>query len=600
LYGLYNEFIARGETYLAPKRLVHQDLINPLKRSSSLPVSKMEAYDYDVNGENLRRSAEGIGQDDGGGYASGSIRWYPKGDARNKAIMNRLKNTNKPLWQALRLQAIERSKFPYRDYGTVHLKRNVPGSYSKLRYGDTWQSANADQKKLRNDDGWNGPGMYSNAGYSARGAYWGKALGAKAGRLLGARIGMDDVGAQAGGELGDWASDQFLKKAKRYMGMSGSGDYQGSPGNMFSSSTNGNLRDLSGVHTEVNQLINKNEPSIGVAVHRDETNSITITHTEYIADITPTLGGFQNQFFLAVNPGLSGTFPWLSNIAQFYEEYEFRQLAFTFKSMVTEGNANAAGTIVMCTQYNPTNPAFTSKQTMENYDYANSGKVTCDVHHGIECDPTKHGGSAIEYVRTGAIPTNQDLKTYDLATFQLATNGAYTTSALTLGELWVSYSVVLRKTKIPAIGQSGITTAAFARWSLNNVTVTNLFGSIAPTLTNGNISGFVLSGNTLTFPSFVTSGYYAAVLCFTALTTQPTVTISTNNTGCTVVRPGTSNLGGAATGVFFVNFNIIVANTATSAANIVISGLASLVSAAGDGGYFAIYQVGNINPALLF
>ena len=79
---------------------------------------------------------------------------------------------------------------------------------------------------------------------------------------------------------------------------------------------------------------------------------------------------------------------------------------FTMKSMVTEGNASASGTVIMCSQYNPTNPAFTSKQVMENYDYANSAKVTIDSHHGVECDPKKLGGSTIEYIRTGAVPAN--------------------------------------------------------------------------------------------------------------------------------------------------------------------------------------------------
>ena len=103
-------------------------------------------------------------------------------------------------------------------------------------------------------------------------------------------------------------------------------------------STIGNLQSLSNPETSKNQLMSGPGPSRLTSHIMDETNSIEIANTEYIGDILPTSSSFQTQYFLSINPGLPATFPWLANIAQFYEEYEFSQLIFTFKSMVTDGN----------------------------------------------------------------------------------------------------------------------------------------------------------------------------------------------------------------------------------------------------------------------
>lgn len=206
----------------------------------------------------------------------------------------------------------------------------------------------------------------------------------------------------------------------------------------------------SGAYSSSNQLVNRSGPSSFVSTHIDETNTIVITHREYLMDLKPASSGFETLHSAYLNPGLSESFPWLSQIAQYFEEYQFSQLLFTVESMVTEGNQNSAGTIVMCTQYNPTNALFNNKAAMENYEHSQSFRVTEHGVHGVECDPSKKGGTPIEYVRTGAVPPNQDAKSYDLGLFQLACQGCY--PDLNIGELWVTYTVHLSKAKIPPVG----------------------------------------------------------------------------------------------------------------------------------------------------
>ena len=152
-----------------------------------------------------------------------------------------------------------------------------------------------------------------------------------------------------------------------------------------------------------------------------------------------------------LNPGLEGTFPWLSQIAENYDEYELLQCIFTFKSTTSESSNTAngqVGTVLMATSYNAAQPNFTDKVSMMQYEFSNSGRITESLLHGVECDPAKLSGSRGEYIRNNPVVVGQDLKTYDHGKFQIAiANCAATYANQSLGELWVSYTVKLRKAK---------------------------------------------------------------------------------------------------------------------------------------------------------
>jgi len=83
---------------------------------------------------------------------------------------------------------------------------------------------------------------------------------------------------------------------------------------------------------ETNTLINNNNPDQipQFSSANDETGAITISRKEYVADIygPPSSTAFQIQSY-AVNPGLEQSFPWLSQIAQNYDEYDMIQLIYT-------------------------------------------------------------------------------------------------------------------------------------------------------------------------------------------------------------------------------------------------------------------------------
>jgi len=181
-------------------------------------------------------------------------------------------------------------------------------------------------------------------------------------------------------------------------------------------------------------------------------HTIKYSNREYVRDIfaPATNTVFELQSW-ELNPGLPTSFPWLSQLAINFEEYELVQLAYTFKSTISDFAASSGqvGQVLMCTQYNPDSGPFATKDEMMLYEGGMSCKTTESMIHGIECDPKKIAGSAQKYVRAGSIPPQEDLKNYDLGRTSLAVVNAPTTYAnQQIGELWVSYTVILRKPKI--------------------------------------------------------------------------------------------------------------------------------------------------------
>jgi len=243
----------------------------------------------------------------------------------------------------------------------------------------------------------------------------------------------------------------------------------------------------------------------------DETGSIVISNREYIGDIYgPSTTGTFNVTSFPLNPGLEQTFPWLSQIAANYEEYEFVQLVFDFQSSIQDVNSSngQVGTIIAATNYNASQPVFTDKPSMAAYYGSQSSKTTDDLCHGVECDPAKLSGSEGSYVRVNPVLVGESLKEYDHGNFQLATHNIPSSMLNgTLGELYVTYKVLLRKPKFLTGRGLAITRALF----VSNTSETYLlpFGAASGAnllkgqQNNLNVAVTLASGSIkLTFPAY--------------------------------------------------------------------------------------------------
>lgn len=226
-----------------------------------------------------------------------------------------------------------------------------------------------------------------------------------------------------------------------------------------------------------------------------------VCHREYLGDITGTASFTNRQFPL--NPGINDTFPWLSSVAQNYQEYRWHGLVFEFRSMVTDFvTGGAPGTVVMATNYNADATAYVTKQAMENSEYAVSVKPTGNLMHFIECAPTETF-SPIKFIRTGPPASGQDLRLYDQGNFQFASTG---NPVQQLGELWVSYCVEFLKPILPVTPGGPVGTSALVRTGITSAAPLGLI----TTSNTGTLSARI-TATTLTF-SADAAAYYMVTM----------------------------------------------------------------------------------------
>lgn len=177
----------------------------------------------------------------------------------------------------------------------------------------------------------------------------------------------------------------------------------------------------------------------------DETGDLIFTHNEYLKDVTSLGPHFHTMDRIEINPGLAKSFPVLAAFASKFEEYDFIQCVFHFRSLVTDGNSTAAGSIMLCPSYNPANSDLTEKRQVENCVGSVSDKVTADLVCGMECANDKVAFAGLKYVRTVEVdPIGRRL--YDLGFLQVAAQGV--PAGLPVGELWCSYQVRLSKMRV--------------------------------------------------------------------------------------------------------------------------------------------------------
>lgn len=180
-----------------------------------------------------------------------------------------------------------------------------------------------------------------------------------------------------------------------------------------------------------------------------------VRHREYIQDVisSATANTFNINSF-TINPGMVATFPWLASVAANYEQYKIKGMIFEFKTMSSDAlnsTNTSLGSVIMATQYNVLDSAFSNKQQMENYEFAASTKPSCSLIHAIECAPHESPLTELYTRNISQSIANSDLRFYDFGKFSIATTALQGTS-VNLGELWVSYDVELYKPKLGAIG----------------------------------------------------------------------------------------------------------------------------------------------------
>lgn len=243
-------------------------------------------------------------------------------------------------------------------------------------------------------------------------------------------LSAEGVGGKIGGLFG--RPELGKKIASGFASIFGNGDYHISSNSLMASSSG---------------ALAQNQVPV---FSRNGRRGIRVTEREYIGDVVSGMMGdvggsnFTLQSF-RLNPGDPNTFPWLSTIAKNFEQWEPLGMIFEFKTTSSDfnGTSQALGTVILATEYDPSDDVYRNKIEMENSDYANSTKPSLTAIHGIECDPKER---PTQVLYTGDPSASQE-KFYDLGVFHVATQGL-SSEKQTLGELWVSYDVVFYKKHI--------------------------------------------------------------------------------------------------------------------------------------------------------
>jgi len=317
----------------------------------------------------------------------------------------------------------------------------------------------------------------------------------------------------------DLAPDQYWKKRYWRRRITGRGAYTMNKKEGFGKRWGGYLGSRlgemagGGLHSLVSKITGLGDYSVRKNVFMDgqipqvtnpTSGGVVIRHCEFLGDVTTSAvaGTFTISSFL-INAANSLTFPWLSQIAANFEQYELEGCLFDFRSTSSDAlnsTNTALGSVIMATQYDTLDNIFASKSEMLNYEYSTSCKPSTSNMHMIECDPHQTAEHLFYTLPLVAPPTTGDPRLYHLGRFNIATVG-FQGSSVNIGELHVTYQVRLLKPKLyTSLGFLDVSTQFIGA----GPTPAFAFGDPGLTLQSNNFlaSGFLLdqTARTITWP----------------------------------------------------------------------------------------------------
>lgn len=207
-------------------------------------------------------------------------------------------------------------------------------------------------------------------------------------------------------------------------------------------------------------------------------NEVRMSRREYITDIIPQAGW--SVFKLAINPGDSKSFPWLSGVARNFEKYVINKLTIEYK---TGQSSIIPGKIQLGPDFDPSDPSPMSKKELLTYTLACDGPVwqnfSLDIPKGYLMNQKKY------YVRSNGQVVN-DLKLYDACNVFIGSD-ANSTELSYLGEIWINYDITLYEPQAPILTNDLQSLGKYYRFN-TGVSNNNPFGSgLIPELERGSL-----------------------------------------------------------------------------------------------------------------
>lgn len=295
-------------------------------------------------------------------------------------------------------------------------------------------------------------------------------------------------------------------------------------------------------HIKANSIVKGVQGSSPVTLSfQGADRGLRVRHRVYLGDVTGSSAFSITK--IPINPGLSESFPWFSQVANMFECWKVHGLIYEFRSTsaaALNSTNTALGAVLLATQSNPYRAEFSDKVEMANHDMVSTGSPVDQIIHGVECDPAELP-TRLLYVRNNGVQDEQDKRLYDLGDFYIATVGMQ--AAAVIGELWCEFDIELLKPRFDGTGSGALT------YHITNAAYTNteIFGPVQTTGTGSLAMAITATGagyDTIEFPTWVANGDFMVILTWqgtSAAITLPTLTY----TNCAVVTE--SNLFNAST-----------------------------------------------------
>lgn len=184
--------------------------------------------------------------------------------------------------------------------------------------------------------------------------------------------------------------------------------------------------------------------------NRGAMDKLTVTHREFVLDIISNGNGQQIQN-LEINPGLTTAFPWLSTMAAGFETYSFNKLKYMFIPVV---GTDTAGALAICPDYDAADNNSASKTELMSFQDTARGNLWSRLD--MNCKASNLHKRKQYFTRLQALAGDmQDIKSYDALQLYLVISTAIAQD-LTIGELWVEYTITLYTPQlVDNIGQEG-------------------------------------------------------------------------------------------------------------------------------------------------
>jgi len=339
----------------------------------------------------------------------------------------------------------------------------------------------------------------------------------------------------------------------------------------------------------------------GISIMKTIHNGSVIEDTfsirrEKVSNIIGTTSTSLNvNLALYLNPGNSVLFPIFSQIAATYEQFRANEIVFSYETeaYAASGTNVSAGKVILATNYDPTDPNFSTDNQMENYFNSDRGAPYCEIvhdvlmgDHALADDPLKNYfvNPSANLIAPTTDSTNN--KFYDVGLFQLATQGNASSSA-EIGELYVTYSFTMIRPKQQVISPAPANLVAHIRSNPAGTATavgSKFLGTGGGLVRAGSTLTTVVTANTFTLPLI---GNWVISSNWVGSTITGNVDLYQSALGANIVPLSLFNGGSEVqtftSGVAIDSFCCQVLANGTGAANtITISGLTTMTVADAD------------------